>query len=461
MKSNLCILGVVWAVLITVGASGVSAQEVQFNYNGRVKVGSEMYNGQGLFKFALVSKDGENTYWTNDGVTTSTAMPSGTVEVPVADGFFTVDIGDTELSGMAVLTRDVFVRDETMYLRVWFSDGAHGFELLSPDRKITNKDLLGLKVSKVKDYTIYVNDATGSDKNVGVTPSKPKRTIQSAVDSLPARLECNVTIDIADGTYREQVNIVGINVVPGKKLTLLGDDSWTTITAGDPTVRITGKDDDGAATSVRDKGIYAVNCSGLHLEGLLVVDCSQYGVRLESCSTSEVARCKFTGCVMPDVSGCGFFAMGGTQIAVTNCIATQNDTGLVGYSSKIMFTSVTANANNRGGFSITDCVAGIVDCKGNLNGNNPSYSFGLQAKSHTEVNFFGNNEFSDNTVFGMHIAGVAFITFDENGNTTIARNKCGMQLDLYSFAYGTRVCTFSGNTTDYTTYRQSNNFPNL
>jgi hypothetical protein len=335
----------VFAVVISLTTLPVSAQEVEFNYNGRVKVNGLMFSGQGQFKFALVSKDGEATFWTNDGLTTSTAMPTATVTVDVTDGFFSVNVGDAELPGMAALTKDVFARDEDMYLRVWFNDGTRGFEMLIPDRKITNTDLLGLKISKVKDYTIYVNATTGNDKHLGLTPEKPKKTIQSAIDTLPPLLECNVTIDIADGVYREQVSIIGINAMPGRKLMLLGDEEWTTSTVAPPRVQITGSD--GETTGTRDYGFYAEGSAGLALKGFLVDGCAKTGIKLSNCEGADARQCNLSNNGLY-----GFDIGGGNNVSVSDCVATANWTGFNILSSSILFLHTAATNNQAYGFNI-------------------------------------------------------------------------------------------------------------
>ena len=37
------------------------------NYAGQVAVNGQAFDGNGLFKFALVNADGNVTYWSNDG----------------------------------------------------------------------------------------------------------------------------------------------------------------------------------------------------------------------------------------------------------------------------------------------------------------------------------------------------------------------------------------------------------
>ena len=61
-----------------------------------------------------------------------------------------------------------------------------------------------------KDLTLYVNSATGNDRNDGFSGATAKRTIQAAVNSLPKNLgTAKVTLEIAAGEYTEDVSIYG------------------------------------------------------------------------------------------------------------------------------------------------------------------------------------------------------------------------------------------------------------
>jgi hypothetical protein len=425
----------------------VSAQEVEFNYNGRVKVNGLMFSGQGQFKFALVSKDGEATFWTNDGLTTSTAMPTATVTVDVTDGFFSVNVGDAELPGMAALTKDVFARDEDMYLRVWFNDGTRGFEMLIPDRKITNTDLLGLKISKVKDYTIYVNGATGNDKHLGLTPAKPKKTIQSAIDTLPPLLKCNVTIDIADGVYREQVNIIGINAMPGRKLTLLGDDSWTTASAGDPAVRITGTDNDAEYDVFpRSNVIHAEQSSGFRIVGFFI-DRSQIDrISLMSCSSWEVSRCRITNQNDHNdhTSGISITAGGGT---LSDCLINHNGVGVSSLNAAFAMTRVKVLQNYYGVYvdSTYLAIANVL-----VNDNNYD---GLNVLGSSRAELSGVCEFSNNAGVGMGISQNSALVVHDAGYGLgqcygKIQNNSGYGLVVYlqSHVVAYQVLQISGNT---------------
>jgi hypothetical protein len=122
-----------------------AAQNVEFNYNGLVRVQGQPYDGEGQFKFSIVNRNASTTYWANDGVTLDGSQPTESVAIAVSEGFFSVNIGDAETTGMAALDPSVFNADERVLLRVWFSDGIHGFERLLPDRAVVNPALLGLQ----------------------------------------------------------------------------------------------------------------------------------------------------------------------------------------------------------------------------------------------------------------------------------------------------------------------------
>jgi N-acetylneuraminic acid mutarotase len=104
------------------------------NYAGQVAVNGEAYDGNGLFKFALVNADGTTTYWSNDGSSVNGSEPQASVSVPVNGGLYSLLLGNTALKGMGAIDPAVFVKHTDAKLRVWFSDGVNGFQQLSPDR---------------------------------------------------------------------------------------------------------------------------------------------------------------------------------------------------------------------------------------------------------------------------------------------------------------------------------------
>ncbi|MGZ4988266.1 MAG: hypothetical protein ACXWBP_09500 [Limisphaerales bacterium] len=105
------------------------------NYQGRVVVGSTNFNGIGQFKFALVNSTGSTTYWSNDGTSSGGSQPTAAVSLNVANGLYSVLLGDTGLTNMTAVPATVFDNSDVR-LRVWFNDGTHGSQQLSPDQRI-------------------------------------------------------------------------------------------------------------------------------------------------------------------------------------------------------------------------------------------------------------------------------------------------------------------------------------
>ncbi len=105
------------------------------NYQGRVAVGTVNFDGSGQFKFALVNADGTATYWSNDGTSAAGSQPADAVTLSVTKGLYSVLLGDATLPNMTVVPAAVFTNPDVR-LRVWFSDGMNGSQLLTPDQRI-------------------------------------------------------------------------------------------------------------------------------------------------------------------------------------------------------------------------------------------------------------------------------------------------------------------------------------
>ena len=70
--------------------SGISRAQVQqlINYQGRVAVGTVIFNGNGSFKFALVNAPETTTYWSNDGTSVAGSPPAAAVSIAVTKDLF-------------------------------------------------------------------------------------------------------------------------------------------------------------------------------------------------------------------------------------------------------------------------------------------------------------------------------------------------------------------------------------
>ena len=111
---------------------------ILLNYQGRVAVGTPPVNfdGPGQFRFALVNPAGTTAYWTNDGTHLDGTQPTTAVPLTVTKGLCSVLLGDTSLgAAMTAIPASVFTNADVR-LRVWFDDGTHGPQLLTPDQRI-------------------------------------------------------------------------------------------------------------------------------------------------------------------------------------------------------------------------------------------------------------------------------------------------------------------------------------
>ncbi len=140
MTRRVSVSAVVFAVLFW--CLGVSAQVPGLiSYQGRVAVGGVNFDGSGQFRFAMVNADGTTAYWSNDGsldlgpgALTASSQPTASIALTVNKGLYAVLLGDTALSHMTAVPATVFGNPDVR-LRVWFDDGTHGVQLLSPDQR--------------------------------------------------------------------------------------------------------------------------------------------------------------------------------------------------------------------------------------------------------------------------------------------------------------------------------------
>jgi hypothetical protein len=107
-------------------------------YQGRVTAGGTNYNGTGYFKFALYNGINGQSLWSNNGTSVNGSEPTARVSAQVADGIFTVRLGDTTLVGMTLaIPASAFVNAD-LRLRIWFSAGEPVMTQLAPDQRLTS-----------------------------------------------------------------------------------------------------------------------------------------------------------------------------------------------------------------------------------------------------------------------------------------------------------------------------------
>jgi hypothetical protein len=105
------------------------------NHQGRIAVDGINFDGAGQFKFALVDATGSTTFWSNDGTSNAGSQPTAAVSLSVVRGLYSVLLGDASLPNMTAVPASVFA-NTNVRLRVWFNDGSHGFQLISPDQRL-------------------------------------------------------------------------------------------------------------------------------------------------------------------------------------------------------------------------------------------------------------------------------------------------------------------------------------
>jgi hypothetical protein len=105
------------------------------SYQGRIMVSSTNFNGNGLFKFALVNTSASVSFWSNDGTSIGGNEPTATVSLNVTNGLYALLLGDTNLANMTAIPLTVFTNSDVR-LRIWFNDGVSGSQRLAPDQRL-------------------------------------------------------------------------------------------------------------------------------------------------------------------------------------------------------------------------------------------------------------------------------------------------------------------------------------
>lgn len=77
------------------------------------------------------------SYWSNDSTSIAGSEPASSVALGVNAGLYAVPLGDTALTNMQAIPASVF-QNSDVRLRVWFDDGTHGSQLLTPDQRLVS-----------------------------------------------------------------------------------------------------------------------------------------------------------------------------------------------------------------------------------------------------------------------------------------------------------------------------------
>ena len=130
------------------------------SYQGNIWEGDIPYNGTGYFKFAILDSTGISWYWSNDG----NHPPTIYVTLPVVNGLFSINLGDTSSDGMNQPLTAVVFADPNTVLRVWFSpDGLDPWAQM-PDQVIAAVPYaLQAEMANYADGAAYASDADTLD----------------------------------------------------------------------------------------------------------------------------------------------------------------------------------------------------------------------------------------------------------------------------------------------------------
>lgn len=78
------------------------------------------------------------TTWSNDGTSNFGSEPAAAVSLNVTNGLYSVRLGDTTLHNMLNSISPGVGNVGPLKLRVWFNDGTHGSQLLTPDQPLAS-----------------------------------------------------------------------------------------------------------------------------------------------------------------------------------------------------------------------------------------------------------------------------------------------------------------------------------
>jgi len=131
------------AAAVTISGGGGSGATAAATVSGGVVTGIAANNpGSGYTSTPTVTIAAPpntlsyTTYWSNDGTSVAGSEPSAAASLSVANGLFTVVLGDTTLANMAAISASLFAQSN-LQLRIWFNDGVNGSTVLSPVQNLT------------------------------------------------------------------------------------------------------------------------------------------------------------------------------------------------------------------------------------------------------------------------------------------------------------------------------------
>ena len=232
--------------------------------------------------------------------------------------------GDVELTaedvGAASLT------DFNEHLRDKIQDGVHG-------------------LATTQNMTLYVDGTNGDDSNDGLTPQTAFKSIQKAVDSVPKIIRHSVTIQIADGTYDEEVMVSGFHAIPRR-------------VSNGANFTITGNENDRTAVKVRTIKLW--DCVNSFRVQFLEVFGAERPIDISGCSAIGVSN------VVLQTPGERGITVNGGDARIENCEISNKEFAILGVNG------ATIHALNNTGTNNTNALAAREGSRIAINGTQPS-----------------------------------------------------------------------------------------
>ncbi|MEQ8821779.1 MAG: right-handed parallel beta-helix repeat-containing protein [Sumerlaeia bacterium] len=422
-------------VLCWVALTGlVRADDTEFNYRGVLNTSGSPYNGTADFYFAILTVDSslvESVQWTNDGGDLDVVPPANPVSLQVNQGRFAVQIGDTSLANMTELPASIFNSADDLYLRVWVDAAGGGLEQLSPDRKISLPDAIGIQSRK--SLTIYVDPVIGNDRYPGHRANKPKKTIQAAVDVLPKVITDETIIHLAAGTYDQGATLKNLILSgPSSKLLIVGDiDNPSSVVLDGGGTEKDGLYINSIATTIRIEGLTIQNFEHslrVASSNLVVKDCvfkgSDFGILARYNSVFTTTDVEIDDCLY------------GIN-AATNVYLRMENTSITNCANEGVHVKAMSSFYLVGTTLFENCGVGTGSAAFRLSGN----SFGNLDGAITLRNSGGT---------ALHCIRGSYVNIGTSGTTLVVEgNNVGLWADLSStIDYEPSLTTFLSNTQD-------------
>lgn len=211
------------------------------------------------------------------------------------------------------------------------------------------------------DVTLYVNATTGNDENPG-TQQYPFATIQAAVDSIPKNLSVyRFVINIADGTYNEDVLVFGFYGTGAKLeyfrfygISFVGSSGVTVrsikfVNNLIPYIFVSGITVSGG-TSIKQGGIEAgtgivvQGCNHVDIDNCNITNCVN-GLQVGTYYTTGGTTVFAEGCSISNCTNYAIFTTGTNTVFLLKITGSGNSIGLVAsYGGHIISQSLTLEA---------------------------------------------------------------------------------------------------------------------